>query len=66
MKEEKKIDFVFDLNNHLKDEIKNSKYIKYGATVLLIIGGILVVGFSLKVVSYTIGNIKVLKQTLKN
>jgi hypothetical protein len=65
MKEEKKIDFVFDLNNHLKDEIKNSKYIKYGATVLLVIGGILVFGFALKVVSYTIGNIKVLKQTLK-
>jgi hypothetical protein len=65
MKEEKKIDFVFDLNNHLKDEIKNSKYIKYGATVLLVIGGILVFGFALKVVNYSIGNIKVLKQTLK-
>lgn len=65
MKEEKKIDFVFDLNNHLKDEIKNSKYIKYGATVLFAIGGILVVGFASKVVNYTIGNIKMLKQTLK-
>jgi hypothetical protein len=66
MKEEKKIDFVFDLNSHLKEEIKNSKYIKLGATVLLIIGGILVVGFISKVVNYSIGNIKALKQTLKN
>jgi hypothetical protein len=65
MKEEKKIDFVFDINNHLKDEIKNSKYIKYGATVLLVIGGILVVGFATKVINYTIGNINNLKQTLK-
>ena len=65
MKEEKKIDFVFDLNNHLKNEIKNSKYIKYGATVLLAIGGILVIGFATKVVSYTIINIKNLKQNLK-
>jgi hypothetical protein len=66
MKEEKKkIDFTFDVNEHLKDEIKNSKYLKYGATALIAVGGILALGFALKIINYTIVNIKNLKDTLK-
>jgi hypothetical protein len=66
MKEEKKkIDFTFDVNQHLKDEIKNSKYLKYTATAFLVVGGILAVGFASKVFNYAIGNIKNLKDTLK-
>ena len=66
MKEEKKkIDFTFNVNEQLKSEIKNSKYLKYGATALLIVGGILAIGFATKVFNYTIGNIKILNQTLK-
>ena len=65
MKEEKKIDFVFDINNHLQDQIKNSKYLKYGATALFVVTGILAIGFASKVLNYTIGNIKNLKDTLK-
>lgn len=66
MKEEKKkIDFTFDVNQHLKDEIKNSKYLKYASTALLAVGGILAVGFASKVFNYTIVNIKNLKDTLK-
>jgi hypothetical protein len=66
MKEEKKkIDFTFDVNQHLKDEIKNSKYLKYTATTLLVVGGILAVGFAAKVINYAIINLKVLGQTTK-
>lgn len=65
MKEEKKIDFEFNLNNQLQEQIKNSKYLKYGATALLVVGGILAVGFVSKVLSYTLENIKTLSQTLK-
>ena len=66
MKEEKKkIDFTFDVNQHLKDEIKNSKYLKYTATALLVVGGILAFGFASKVLNYTIGNINTLKQNFK-
>jgi hypothetical protein len=66
MKEEKKkIDFTFDVNQHLKDEIKNSKYLKYAATTLLIVGGILAVGFASKIINYAIINMKDLRQTLK-
>jgi hypothetical protein len=65
MKEEKKIDFVFDINKHLQNKIQNSKYLKYGATALLVVGGILAVGFASKVITYTIANIKSLSQTLK-
>jgi len=66
MKEEKKkIDFTFDVNQHLKDEIKNSKYLKYASTTLLAVGGILAVGFASRVFNYTIINLKNLKDTLK-
>jgi hypothetical protein len=58
MKEEKKkIDFTFDVNQHLKDEIKNSKYLKYGATALIAVGGILAVGFAFKIFNYALLNI---------
>lgn len=65
MKDEKKIDFEFNVNKNLQEQIKNSKYIKYGTTVLIIIGGILAVGFASKVINYAIINIKVLNQNLK-
>jgi hypothetical protein len=66
MKEEKKkIDFTFDVNQHLKDEIKNSKYLKYAATALLAVGGILAIGFASKIINYAIINMKDLRQTLK-
>ena len=65
MKEEKKIDFVFDINSHLQNKIQNSKYIKYVSTTATLVGVILVIGFASKVITYTIANIKTLSQTLK-
>ena len=65
MKEEKKIDFVFDINSHLQNKIQNSKYIKYVSTTATLVGVILAIGFASKVISYAIGNIKTLSQTLK-
>lgn len=66
MKEEKKIDFVFDISSHLQNQIKESKYLKYGAIALIAFGSIVAIGFASKVINYTIGNIKKLKETLKN
>ena len=65
MKEEKKIDFVFDINRHLQNKIQNSKYVKYGTTTAIVISAILLLGFASKVITYTIANIKSLSQTLK-
>jgi hypothetical protein len=65
MKEEKKIDFEFNLNKQLQEQIKNSKYLKFGATALLAVGGILAIGFSSKIINYAILNIKELSQTIK-
>ncbi len=65
MKEEKKIDFVFDISSHLQNQIKESKYIKYGIITVSLVGIILAVGFASKVFNYTIVNIKTLNQTLK-
>jgi hypothetical protein len=65
MKEEKKIDFEFNVNKQLQEQLKNSKYIKYVTITVTLIGVILAIGFASKVVSYTIGNIKALNQTLK-
>lgn len=65
MKEEKKIDFVFDINRQLQNQIKDSKYIKYVTVAASLVGLILAVGFASKVINYTIGNVNALKQTLK-
>ncbi|WP_396170514.1 hypothetical protein [Flavobacterium sp.] len=65
MKEEKKIDFVFDISKHLQSEIKNSKYIKYVSIATTVVGVILAIGFASKAFNYTIGNLKTLSQTLK-
>lgn len=65
MKEEKKIDFEFNLNKQLQEQIKNSKYLKFGATALIAVGGILAVGFASKIINYAIENIKNLNKTLK-
>ena len=65
MKEEKKIEFVFDISSHLQNQIKESKYIKYATVTATLVGLILAVGFTSKVISYTLANIKALSQTLK-
>ncbi len=65
MKEEKKIDFVFDINSHLQNKIQNSKYIKYVSVTATLVGVILAIGFVSKVFNYTLENIKNLKKTLK-
>lgn len=65
MKEEKKIDFIFDISSHLQNQIKESKYIKYATVTATLVGLILAVGFASKVLSYTLANIKSLSQTLK-
>jgi hypothetical protein len=65
MKKEKKIDFVFNINEQLQHQIINSKYVKYTSIAIAVLGGILAVGFASKVFNYTIGNVKTLSQTLK-
>jgi hypothetical protein len=65
MKEEKKIDFEFNINKQLQEQFKNSKYIKYATITGTLVGLILAVGFTSKVITYTIRSIKILKQTLK-
>ena len=65
MKEEKKIDFEFNVNKQLQEQIKNSKYLKFGATALIAVGGILAVRFASKIINYAIENIKNLNKTLK-
>ncbi|MCF8320082.1 MAG: hypothetical protein K9I35_02600 [Flavobacterium sp.] len=65
MKEEKKIDFEFNVNKQLQEQIKNSKYLKYGATALIAVGGILAVGFAFKIFNYAILNLKELSHTIK-
>jgi hypothetical protein len=65
MKEEKKIDFEFNLNRQLQEQIKNSKYLKFGTSALIIVGGILAIGYASKIINYALINMKVLGQTLK-
>jgi hypothetical protein len=65
MKEDRKIDFEFNINKQLQEQFKNSKYIKYATISATLVGLILALGFATKVLSYTLANIKALSQTLK-
>lgn len=66
MKEEKKVEFVFDINKELQQQIKNSKIIKYAMSATILMGGLLALGVSLKVLSYTLANFNKLKNTIQN
>lgn len=66
MKEEKKIEFVFDVNKQLQEQIKNSKFIKYAMSATILMGGLLALGLSLRVLSYTVANLNKFKNTINN
>lgn len=66
MKNEKKIEFVFDVNKQLQEQFKSSKLIKYAMSATILMGGILALGVSLKVLSYTIANYNNFKSTIQN
>lgn len=66
MKDEKKIEFEFNLNKQLQDQLKSSKIIKYAMSATILMGGLLALGVSLKVLSYTFANYNNLKNTIQN
>lgn len=56
---------VGNINQMIKDEIYNSKYLK---TAIYVVGGVLTIyalGYVFSVVNFTIGNFKNLNATLK-
>ena len=66
MKEEKKIESVFDVNKQFQQQIKGSKIIKYAMSATIIMGSILALGVSLKVLSFTLANFNDFKKIIKN
>lgn len=66
MKDEKRVEFIFDVNKQLQEQIKSSKIIKYAMSATILMGGLLAVGVSLKVLSYTLSNFNTLKNTIQN
>lgn len=66
MKEEKKIEFVFDVNKQLQQQIKSSKIIKYAMSATIIMGSLIALGISLKVLSFALANFNEFKKTINN
>lgn len=66
MKEEKRVEFIFDVNKQLQEQIKSSKIIKYAMSATILMGGLLALGVSLKVLSYTLANFNKFKNTINN
>lgn len=66
MKEEKRVEFIFDVNKQLQEQIKSSKIIKYAMSATILMGGLLALGVSLKVLSYTLTNFNKFKNTINN
>ena len=65
MKDEKRIEFVLDVNKQLQEQLKNSKLIRYAMSATILMGGLLALGLSLKVLSYTVANLNEFKKTIK-
>ncbi len=61
-----KINLVLDINKHLQNEIKNSKYIKWTIGIVTTVGALYALGYVFKVFNFTVHNYKNLKSTLKN
>ena len=66
MKNEKKIEFVFDVNKQLQQQIKSSKIIKYAMSATIIMGSLIALGISLKVLSFALANFNEFKKTINN
>lgn len=66
MKDEKKIEFEFNLNKELQQQLKSSKLIKYAMSATIMMGGLLALGVSLKVLSYTLANFNKFKNTIQS
>lgn len=61
----KKIDFVFDVNKHLQDQLKNSKYIKWTFGIVGTVGALFALGYIFKVLNFTVHNYKNLAVTMR-
>jgi hypothetical protein len=66
MKDEKRVEFIFDVNKQLQQQIKDSKVINYAMSATILMGGLLALGVSLKVLSYTLASFNNLKNTIQN
>lgn len=66
MKDQKKIEFIFDLNKELQQQIKSSKIIKFAMSATILMGGLLAIGVSLKVLSFTVANLNDFRRVINN
>ena len=65
MKDEKRVEFIFDVNKQLQQQIKDSKVLKYAMSATILMGGLLALGISLRVLSYTVANLNEFKKTIQ-
>lgn len=60
-----KIDLILDINKHLRNEIKNSKYIQRTLIIVSTVGALYALGYLFKVLNFTVHNYKNLAVTMK-
>lgn len=66
MKDQKRIEFEFDINKQLQQQIKDSKILKYAMSATILMGGLIALGLSLKVLSFTVANFNDFRRTINN
>lgn len=66
MKEEKRVEFIFDVNKQLQQQIRDSKVLKYAMSATILMGGLIALGLSLKVLNFTVSNFNDFRSTIKN
>ncbi len=65
MKRENKIDFGLDIKQQLKNQIEELSIVKYGLIAITAVGSLIALGYSFKLLNFTIFNYKNLRNTLK-
>jgi hypothetical protein len=65
MKKENKIGLGFDIKQQVKNQIEELSIIKYGLIAITAVGSLIALGYSFKLLNFTIFNYKNLINTLK-
>jgi hypothetical protein len=66
MEKEKKNKLALDVSELALSSIMSSKLLKYSKIIAVVTFGVLSIGYSAKIINYSISNLKVLAKTLKS
>lgn len=65
MRKVKKTNIVDEINQKIEHKLSNTKLLKYASIVLYITTGLIAIGYSAKIINFTLINLKAVASTIK-